>query len=89
MTPLGDLRRHFLLVKGMAKATDTDVEGAYAAGRLDQDEWAEMVQACRGCQWTEGCEAWLAGGQGAAVAPKPCCNRARLAMLRLEEELAG
>ena len=27
MSPLGDLRRHFLLVKGMARATDTDVEG--------------------------------------------------------------
>ncbi len=88
MTPLGDLRHHYWLVQRMAQRTGVDLVGAYEEGRIDPEDWAGMVQACRGCEWAEGCAEWLGRKSEAAAAPKPCCNRARLAMLRLEEELA-
>lgn len=88
MTHLGDSRRHYWLVKGMARATGVDLVDAFAQGRLDNGDWDRMVQACRRCAWADGCEAWQARARAASTAPKPCRNRARLALLRLEEELA-
>jgi len=88
MTPLGDPRRHYWLVQGMARATGVDLVRAFEAGRLDQADWAETVERCRACGWSGGCRAWLAAGRTASVPPRRCCNRARIAMLRVEEELA-
>ena len=89
MTPLGDPRRHYWLVQGMAKATGVDLVRAVEEGRLTLADWADTVQSCRACAWTEGCDHWLKQGTPAAVPPKPCRNRARLASLRLEQELEG
>lgn len=89
MTHLGDSRRHYWLVKGMARATGVDLVDAFEQGRLDNGDWDGMVRACRRCSWADGCEVWQARGERAvSTAPKPCRNRARLALLRLEEELA-
>jgi len=88
MTPLGDPRRHYWLIKGMACATGTDVVHAFGEGRLDNADWAAMVRDCRRCGWAENCADWLARGGAACVAPAPCRNRRRLAVLRVEEELA-
>ena len=92
MVRLGNRHRHYWLLQRMARQTGVDLAAASAAGRLNAQEWAAMVTACRGCDWSRGCEAWLRRGsrrEGAtpAVAPEPCRNRRRLALLRLEEEL--
>ena len=89
MTTLGDPRRHYWLVKGMAKATGVDLVGAVEQGRLTASEWAQTVQSCRACDWVDGCSDWLKMGGIATVPPRSCRNRARMAMLRLEQELEG
>jgi len=88
MRPLGDPRDHYWLVQGMARAIGVDIVGAFEAGHLDHEEWAEIVECCRRCDWSAGCRDWLASAPAASCPPPECCNRARLALLRLEQELA-
>lgn len=87
MTRLGDPRRHYWLVQGMGRATGVDLARAFAEGRIDQREWADTIERCRACEWTGGCRAWLAAGETGRVPPAPCRNRARFALLQLDEEL--
>lgn len=87
MGVLGDPRRHYWLVQGMARAVGVDLARAFEDGRIDRRDWAETVERCRACDWVDGCRAWLAAGGAAHVPPGPCRNRARFALLRLEEEL--
>lgn len=77
MTALGKLMEHVRLVGRMAKATRTDVVGAYEAGDLSQAEWAEMVQTCRSCAWADHCGDWLDDNEAVACAPGTCLNRDR------------
>ena len=87
MKPLGDTNSHFWLVQRMAQATQTDLVAAMERAELSNTDWAEMVQSCRGCDWTKGCQRWLAqqGEQAEEAAPEPCRNRARF--LRLQAAL--
>lgn len=72
---LGDIMDHVRLVGRMAKATGTDLVGAYEAGVLTQEEWAGIVQTCRGCTWSERCGEWLDGHEAVQCAPSTCLNR--------------
>ncbi|MFQ6549524.1 DUF6455 family protein [Aestuariibius sp. 2305UL40-4] len=75
MKPLGDPREHQRLVAGMARANGTDVIGLFAAGKLSSQDWAGMVERCRGCMWAEGCKEWLPDHlDGAAETPSACLN---------------
>lgn len=87
MKPLGDTRSHFWLVQRMAQATQTDLVAAMARAELTNADWAEMVQSCRGCDWTEGCKRWVTAQDAASegAAPRACINRDRF--LRLKEAL--
>ncbi|MDV4145216.1 DUF6455 family protein [Shimia sp. FJ5] len=87
MKPLGDTNSHFWLVQRMAQATETDLVAAMARADLSNADWAEMVQSCRGCDWTEGCKRWLAAEETTqdGAAPGACINRERF--LRLKEAL--
>ncbi len=85
--PLGETRRHFWLAQRMARLHDLDLAEAAARGDLDQETWAAMVQCCRGCGWTPGCERFLERGQRRDDLPEGCCNRVRLGALRACEEM--
>lgn len=75
MRPLGDPVRHYWLAKSMAKATGVDLVAAMDEGRLSQRDWADTVERCRGCGWTDGCDQWLDGQVcGRAEVPKACMN---------------
>ncbi len=82
MKPLGETTRHFWLAQRMAKLHDVDLVGAVGRGDLDQEDWARMVTRCRGCDWTEGCDRFLARGEAGEDLPEGCENRARMARLR-------
>lgn len=70
-------------VLGMADATGTDLVRAYEEGRLSQEDWAETVTRCRGCQWAEGCDAWLDAADGSErPVPQACPNAARFDALK-------
>lgn len=86
MKPLGDIKRHYWLAQRMAKATGADLVAAHQSGELPQGEWAQMVQTCRGCDWTEGCEHWLRANETSEVVPEDCANCTRLAEL---QEITG
>ncbi len=86
MRRLGSMMHHLRLVTRMGRATGTDLVGAYEDGRLDQDEWARMVQSCRTCSWSGRCPEWLDGHDAAVRAPKTCLNRARFTALKAEQE---
>ncbi|GAA4221009.1 hypothetical protein GGQ68_000329 [Sagittula marina] len=74
---------HYWLVQRMAKATGVDLVRAMDAGVLDHDTWAGIVTRCRGCQWAEGCDHWLATpSKDTRALPEPCLNRDRLAGLK-------
>jgi hypothetical protein len=81
--PIGDEKEHFWLARRMAKATGTDLVGAMEDHALSQDDWAEMVRRCRGCEWTCGCKRWLddMAPDGRDV-PTTCVNHVRFEKLR-------
>lgn len=73
--PLGDIRHHFMLSQAMAKATGADLAHAVHEGRITQEDWADTVTRCRGCDWAGSCEAWLAAqGEAVVKAPLACAN---------------
>lgn len=76
--PKGDLVDHYWLAQSMAKAAGVDLAAAMEAGSLTQDDWAGVVDRCRGCGWEldgGGCSRWLARQEdGAAVVPQSCVN---------------
>ncbi|MDX2482425.1 MAG: DUF6455 family protein [Pseudodonghicola sp.] len=74
---LGQIMAHVRLIGRMGKATDTDLIGAYEAGDLSQEEWAEMVQTCRSCDWADQCGAWIDRHGSAGEAPEHCPNRCK------------
>jgi len=81
MKPLGDMHEHLGRVRRMAQATGVDPVAAQSVGALGQQDWAAIVQTCRGCGWADGCDRWLDSAQTASFAPSNCLNRARLAAL--------
>ena len=87
MKPLGKVRRHYWLVKRMAGLNGLDLAQASARGDLDQEAWADVVQRCRTCVWTAGCERYLARAEGGEDLPEKCLNRVSLATLRAVEEM--
>ena len=88
MKPLGPLRDHVWLAKRMGLATDLDVSQAHAEGMLSQEDWADIVQTCRGCNWAPHCDEWLSRHDGEPCAPATCLNRARFEALRRKQQEA-
>lgn len=84
MKPLGDRNRHYWLAQRMAKTTGADLVAAHKTGALPQQEWAQMVQNCRSCDWTEGCARWLQQTASADTVPETCVNCGRFTELRSE-----
>ena len=88
MQPLGDQCRHYWLIQDMARATDVDLVGAFRDGRISSQEWAEMIELCRACDWGDGCQARMQAAQAPCPIPPQCNNKARFALLKCEQELA-
>ena len=88
VTPLGHPRRHYWLVQGMARATGLDLAEAVRDERMTLHDWADIVHNCRSCTSADGCGRWLVGDPCVASPPKTCRNRAALAALKIEQELA-
>ena len=86
MKPLGDRTEHYWLAQRMAQLTQTDLVAAMAQAELSQEDWAEMVEGCRGCDWETGCGRYLSAHERAAqteeVAPEPCVNKDRFKRLK-------
>ncbi|SDY61535.1 hypothetical protein SAMN05444004_102142 [Jannaschia faecimaris] len=75
--PLGDMRLHLTLTRGMADATGTDAAGAFADGRLDNAEWADALMTCRECSQVLACRRWQGQRvEGPRAIPKMCGNHA-------------
>ncbi|WP_371154883.1 DUF6455 family protein [Jannaschia sp. 2305UL9-9] len=73
--PMGDARKHLMLMRGMAARTGADTVRAFDEGRLTNKDWAEAVTQCRNCDWAEGCRAWLAQTDtGPRAVPDSCAN---------------
>jgi hypothetical protein len=74
--PLGDEKRHYWLALGMARASGADLQRALEDGRITHQDWAEVVQRCRGCSWAEGCDCWMRAQDPEAVSevPQACPN---------------
>ena len=84
MKPLGESNTHYWLAQRMAKVTETDLVAAMAQAELTQAEWAEMVEDCRGCDWTRGCKRWLAEHDtaGAETPPEACVNQTKFEKMK-------
>ena len=78
MKPMGDRRRHYWLIKGMADRLGADLVTAFDKGDLGTAEWADMVESCRGCSEPGRCRKWLDSREEANAAPGYCQNAARL-----------
>jgi len=73
--PLGSENRHYWMALTMAKRTGADMQRALEDGRISHEDWAELVQRCRGCAWAEGCACWMAVQEdGLASIPAACPN---------------
>ncbi|WP_170758459.1 DUF6455 family protein [Ruegeria lacuscaerulensis] len=86
MPHLGELMTHLRLVLRMGRATGTDVVAAHRQGHLTQQDWADMIQNCRGCEWANQCPDWLDQHETVPGAPQPCRNRKRFAALKEMQE---
>ncbi|WP_298933635.1 DUF6455 family protein [uncultured Ruegeria sp.] len=82
MSRLGEIMTHLRLVLRMAQVTGTDIVSAHQHGHLSQDNWADMVQLCRGCAWARDCPDWLDRYRSDAKVPVHCLNRERFAVLQ-------
>ena len=82
MQKLGEPMAHVRLMAQMGKAVGVDLAAAHAAGELTQQEWAGMIQSCRGCDWGNQCHDWLDTHQEIDEAPETCPNRAVFARLK-------
>lgn len=82
MRPLGDERLHLRLLEEMSQALGTDLVRAYQDGLISNEDWAGMVQHCRGCEDPEKCRKWLTCRETAEGAPEYCSNRDRLDALK-------
>lgn len=84
MTQLGDIRTHYWMTAGMARAVGVDLAEARHSGVLSDQGYAALVTSCRSCCYMEECRAWLGtAGDGGAVVPEGCANAcvwARLAI---------
>ena len=78
MKPMGDSRRHYWLVKGMAHKLGADLTAAFDTGELSPEDWSGMVEACRTCAEPGRCRRWLDTREDATAAPGYCKNAARL-----------
>lgn len=73
--PLGDEKRHYWLAVEMAQKTGADMQAALETGVLSAQDWAGLVQRCRGCNWAEGCDCWMKDqAVGDADVPAACPN---------------
>lgn len=88
MQVLGRMMDHIRLVSRMAKATHTDLVGAFRSGDLPVEEWADIVQTCRHCEWAGRCPGWLDNHPDVNEAPPECLNRTRFSALRQRAERA-
>ncbi len=73
---------HLRLVLRMGRVTGTDMVAAHRQGHLTQQDWAEMIQYCRGCGWANRCPNWLDQHEDANGAPQTCRNQQRFAELK-------
>jgi len=85
--PLGPERDHTMLLQTMGKVVELDFAAVFEAGALEQEEWAGMVTACRGCEWVSGCRKWLRAAKRGDACPMQCRNRAALAGLSAKQGL--
>ena len=83
MPQLGRIMPHFHLVQRMAQAIGADVVAAHRNGRLEQQDWAQMIHACRGCEWAHACTDWLHKNENVEKAPVACPNRAMFAAIKV------
>jgi len=75
--PLGPEKRHYWLAVTMARKTGADMQRALDDGVISHEDWATLVQRCRGCGWSEGCDHWMmAQGPDTADVPEACPNAA-------------
>ncbi|SLN22055.1 DUF6455 family protein [Ruegeria meonggei] len=86
MPRLGQIMTHFRLVQQMGKTTGTDVVAAHRKGYLSQQDWADMIEFCRGCSWAKECPNWLSRHHAASNAPEACINQQRFAALKALQE---
>ena len=82
MKPLGKEIDHYWMLTDMAAATQSGVVAAHQDGRLSQQDWSDMVQRCRACDWADGCRDWMTKVGQADVAPARCRNREVLSGLK-------
>lgn len=81
MHPMGEIRTHFWLTLGMAKHCHADLGRALAEGEITQEDYANLVTACRGCDAPEACSEWLKVADEGATPPAYCVNQRRLIAL--------
>ncbi len=90
MKRLGDRNAHYWMAQRMAHLTQTDLVAAMTRAELTQEDWAEMVERCRGCDWETGCCQYLDAherdAQTEEAAPETCLNRERFARLKMALE---
>ena len=85
MPRLGQIMTHLRLVLRMGQATETDIIAAHHNGDLSQEDWADMVRRCRGCEWAKRCPEWLDDHECIAEAPETCPNRERFAEIKAKQ----
>lgn len=85
MNDLGDADLHFWLTRSVGRSIGLNFSAALANGSLSAQDYAHLVDTCRGCRHVLDCQRWLgaSGGSGcAARAPEFCAIGAKLAALK-------
>lgn len=80
---MGDTTRHFWLSRSVARTMGLSLTEAMRCGAISADDYARMVDRCRGCALVEACEEWLSSRTDIQRQPMPgCCITEELVALR-------
>lgn len=74
---------HFWLTRSVARVTGVNLSSAMVEGRLELDDYVDMVERCQGCAFRTMCESWLARQADWPTRPPSFCAHVEiLDMLR-------
>lgn len=85
MTMQGNTDFHFWLTRSVGRTIGLNFSQAIGDGRLDAEEYRNLVYSCQTCPCVESCQRWLAGQRSASRVTRPptfCRNARKLEALK-------
>ena len=77
LRPLGAQRPHYWLLQRMLRRSGADAKTAFQVEDLSSEDWAKLVETCRGCADACACRRFLDDPHAKRQKPPSYCQNAR------------